>query len=81
MAAADRGNIGRKQYYIARTRPGTDFPTWLETLLSQRDGQWSGVISTVEEDDGVEEKSDSVGDELELPRRVTVREVLKYSLI
>lgn len=49
--------------YSARTRPGTDFPTWLEKLLSQTHGQRAGLISTVD-----------------FPRRVTVREVLKYSL-
>ncbi|GMY08332.1 hypothetical protein FCV25MIE_03571 [Fagus crenata] len=82
MAAADR-------IYIARTRPGTDFPTQLETLLSQRKGQWSEVISAVDDDDDVEPKSDVDGeDAFELvavtaalpPRRVTLRDVLKYSL-
>ncbi|KAI7997188.1 hypothetical protein LOK49_LG10G02512 [Camellia lanceoleosa] len=54
------------------TRPGTDFPTRSERLLSQTEGQWREVI----DDEG---KSD--GEDLPvLARRVTVREVLKYSL-
>ena len=55
---------------MARTRPGTDLPTRLERLLSQTEGQWCDAIPAVEE------RSDGE----ELPRRVTVREVLKYSL-
>lgn len=72
------GDIERV-YYIARTRPGTDFP---ETLLSQTDGQWRGVISALDDDDGdADSKSDDEGEDgLELPKRVTVRDVLKYSL-
>lgn len=53
-------------YYIARTRPGTDFPTRFETLLSQRkEGQWRDRTEA--------EKSDP------FLKRVTVSEVLKYS--
>lgn len=54
--------------YIARTRPGTDFPTRLERLLSQTEGQWRGVKAEV-----------AAAARDWLPRRVTVREVLKYS--
>lgn len=57
---------------MARTKPGTDFPTRSEKLLSQTEGQCRGLISTVEE----EEDAQSDG----WRRRVTVREVLKYSL-
>lgn len=60
----------------------------METLLSQTDGQWNDVISAVDDDDDLEENPD--GEDLEeeeagelfwvlFPRRVTVREVLKYS--
>lgn len=53
-------------YYIARTRPGTDFPTRFETLLSQRkQGQWRDRTEP--------EKPEP------FPKRVTVSEVLKYS--
>lgn len=54
---------------------------WSETLLSQTEGQWYDVISDADDDDEDEAKLDGedwVDDEL--PRRVTVREVLKYSL-
>lgn len=70
-AAADQK--GRVLVYIASTRPGTDFPARFERLLSQTEGQWRGVM------EDLDEKSDG-GDWGVLPRRVTVREVLKYSL-
>lgn len=59
-------------FYIARTRPGTDFPTRFETLLSQTQGNRPGS-----EPAGTISESES---ESESPIRVTVREVLKYSL-
>ena len=64
--------------YIARTKPGTDFPTRLQTLLSQtqgerRDSSEEDLISDAA-DDGDE------GPEVESAKRLTVREVLKYSL-
>ena len=65
--------------YIARTRPGTDFPTRSEKLLSQTEGQWRDGGEGVDDDDAAEidDEGDVVKSELE--RRVTVREVLKYS--
>jgi 3-dehydroquinate synthase class II len=82
-AVADRRER-ESDVYIARTRPGTDFPTRLETLLSQRDGQWSEVISAFDDaEEDVDAKSEEEGEDgvvLPSPRRVTVRDVLKYSL-
>ena len=68
---------------MARTKPGTDLPTRLEKLLSQTHGQCTELISTVDEVDDLGEQSDDDGEDDDDdggPIRVTVREVLKYSL-
>ena len=59
---------------MAKTSPGTDFPTWLERLLSQTEGQWCS-----DEAEEISDATEDDGESVELPRRVTVREVLKYS--
>lgn len=72
MSAASDGDC-----YIARTRPGTDFPTRFERLLSQTDGHLrsdvTGVIPVVS--DGEDERLDFD----DSPILATVRDVLKYS--
>ena len=62
---------------MANTSPGTDFPTWFETLLSQTEGQWCNDAADDISDDAEEDDVD--GYSLGSPTRVTVREVLKYS--
>lgn len=59
---------------MAKTSPGTDFPTWLERVLSQTEGQWCN-----EEAEEISDAAEDDGESVESPRRVTVREVLKYS--
>lgn len=66
---------------MARTKPGMDFPALLESVLCQRGKQWN-------DDDGDDDREVDGDDDgevdgvdwFELPKRVTVRDVLKYSL-
>lgn len=60
-------------------RPGTDFPTRLESLLSHTDVQWcDDDAEEIEEADFVDD-DDAKSDWSGFPRRVTVKDVLKYS--
>lgn len=71
---------------MARTKPGMDFPVLLESLLCQRGKQWNeddevdGDDDTDDDDDEADDGEIDGLDVLELSKRVTVRDVLKYSL-